>query len=60
MALSNSMTSWVATVMTQVTVGMMTNGTKALASTVVVSETGNDFQNRMLRSRRSAYRAFSA
>src|ERR1700733_2249135 len=33
--------------------GTTTNGTKAFANTAVASDTGRDFQNRMLRSRRS-------
>jgi hypothetical protein len=33
--------------------GMIANGIIALARTVVVSDIGSDFQNRMLRSRRS-------
>ena len=39
--------------MAQETSGSTRNGMLAFASTVVTSETGRDFQNRMLRSRRS-------
>ena len=51
--LSSSMTSWVATVIAKVSRGRTASGMLALESTVVRSETGSDFQNRMLRSRRS-------
>ena len=43
--------------MAKVSNGRTSNGMLAFASTVVRSETGSDFQNRMLRSRRSPWRA---
>ena len=51
--LSSSMIHVVAKVMITQNAGRMTNGMLAFASTVVRSETGSDFQKRMLRSRRS-------
>jgi hypothetical protein len=47
----------VTTVRAEVSSGRTTSGMLALASTVVRSETGSDFQNRTLRSRRSPYSA---
>ena len=46
-----------AMVIANVSRGKTTNGIFAFASTVVRSETGSDFQKRMLRSRRSPYNA---
>ena len=43
----------VATLSTKPIAGRITKGMAALARTAVRSETGSDFQNRMLRSRRS-------
>ncbi len=51
--LSSSMIHCVATVIAKVSSGRITSGMLAFESTVVRSETGSDFQNRMLRSRRS-------
>ena len=42
-----------ATVIAKVSSGKITSGIHAFASTVVTSDTGSDFQKRMLRSRRS-------
>src|SRR5579872_2656780 len=51
--LISSMIDSVRTERTKVSSGRMTNGIAALESTVVRSDTGSDFQKRMLRSRRS-------
>src|ERR1035438_5306625 len=51
--LSSSMSHCMATVTATVSSGRITSGMLAFASTVVASDTGSDFQNRMLRSRRS-------
>ncbi len=53
--LSSSMTNCVTTAMAKLRSGKMTRGMANFESTVVRSETGSDFQNRMLRSRRSPY-----
>jgi len=50
----------VTTVIAYTPSGTMTSATSAFASTVRASETGIDFQKRMLRSRRSAYRHSAA
>src|SRR5262249_16283012 len=50
-------TSCVAIVSTKAKSGTTTIGMLAFERTVAVSETGSDFQNRMLRSRRSTYSA---
>ncbi len=47
----------VTTAMAKLSSGKMTRGMANFESTVVRSETGSDFQNRMLRSRRSPYSA---
>ncbi len=52
-----SITSWAAKMVARVTTGMITAGTTALDRTVVRSDTGRDFQNSTLRSRRSVFRA---
>ena len=52
-----SMIHCVRTVIANASRGRITMGIAAFDSTVVRSETGADFQNRMLRSRRSPYRA---
>jgi len=54
--LSSSMTNCVTTAMAKLRSGKMTRGMANFESTVVKSETGSDFQNRMLRSRRSPYK----
>jgi hypothetical protein len=45
--------NWIAQMIAKAIAGMIANGIIALARTVVVSDIGSDFQNRMLRSRRS-------
>src|SRR6266404_1597929 len=52
--LSSSMTNCVTTAMAKLRSGKMTRGMANFESTVVRSETGSDFQNRMLRARRLA------
>ncbi len=52
-----SINRWVANTTVKVTAGRISVGITALESTVVRSETGSDFQNSTLRSRRSAFRA---
>ena len=52
-----SIKSWVANTTATVTTGKIRAGTTALESTVVTSDTGSDFQNSTLRSRRSWFRA---
>src|SRR5204863_490607 len=51
--LSSSMTNCVTTATAKLRSGKITRGMANFESTVVRSETGSDFQNRMLRSRRS-------
>jgi hypothetical protein len=53
MTVTGSRRSWVATLRARAISGSTTIGMLALERTVVRSETGSDFQNRMLRSRRS-------
>ena len=55
--LQKSMTTCAITLSMKAIVGSTTTGMVALESTVVRSETGSDFQKRMLRSRRSPYSA---
>ena len=55
--LASNITTCVATVATKVTSGITRTAMLAFETTAVRSETGIDFQNKMLRSRRSPYRA---
>ena len=50
---TKAIVSSVITMMTNPTSGRTSNGMAALEITVTVSDTGSDFQKRMLRSRRS-------
>ena len=52
--LMSNMIPNVAMLSTAVTSGTITSGMLAFESTVLTSDTGKDFQKRMLRSRRSA------
>ena len=52
-----SRASEAATASTSVIAGATTIAMTAFDSTVIGSDTGSDFQNRMLRSRRSSYSA---
>ena len=45
--------SWVTRAMDTATIGITAIGTKSFANTAVTSDTGSDFQNSRLRSRRS-------
>ena len=56
-AMGTSNRSCVASARPKATAGVTASGTKNLESTVVVSDTGIDFQKRMLRSRRSPFSA---
>src|SRR5271154_3069138 len=53
MVLRTRMISCIVKMVAKVTTGITTMGILNFASTVVRSETGSDFQNKMLRSRRS-------
>ena len=55
--LSSSMMNCVRTVTAKASKGSTSSGIVAFASTVMTSETGSDFQNSTLRSRRSPYSA---
>jgi hypothetical protein len=55
--LHNNMRNCTKTMMAKIITGRTTSGIVAFERTVVRSETGRDFQKRMLRSRRSLCRA---